>query len=91
MRKRGFYFKQLEKGGDVLVLRNFDKVGVAFLTKSGKMMRTELNDLPFTVLNHNIYVFVEDVKAVIEGKRENATAYMLKGQERLESCEAHRS
>lgn len=69
----------------------FEVVGVAFLTKSGSMVKTELNDLPFTTFTHNIYNYTKDILAVCNGQRKNATTYMLKPKERLQSCEAHTS
>ena len=68
-------------------MRDFEKVGVVFLTKSGKSLRVELNDLPFTTPNHNAYIWKSNLKALLESKRKNATVWMIKGSQRPQSCE----
>lgn len=70
-------------------MRDFEKVVVLFLTKSGKGLRVELNDLPFTTFNHNAYVWKSNVEAPLEGKRKNATVWMIKGSREPWSCDVY--
>ena len=54
---------------------NFDRVGIAVETP--QMIRQEIND-PDDVFERRYYIFKSDVKAFLEGKRDNIPIYKMK-------------
>jgi hypothetical protein len=61
----------------------FDVVGTIERASSGKSLKIDLRDLPFTTFRHVFYVGLEAMEELLAGHKKTATIYMLKPQQRI--------
>ena len=63
-------------------MSDFQTVGVIVRASTGRSLKIELTDLPFTTFNHNFYVGINALEDVLNGHKKTATIYMVKPKER---------
>jgi len=61
----------------------FETVGTIERASSGKSLKIDLRDLPFTVFRHTFYVGIESIEGLLAGRRKTATVYMIKPKMRV--------
>ena len=76
------YLERAPKGVGALG-SSFDVVGTIQRASSGKSLKIDLRDLPFTSFRHVFYIGINAMEDVLAGRKKSATVYMLKPQERI--------
>jgi len=69
----------------------FERVGKVRLSKSGKALEVELDQLPYTTFTIHLYFPVERVKQILAEKILETDVSMLVGDNRNLKCEVHAS
>lgn len=59
----------------------FITVGVAILSSTKRSVRLELSAMPNTTFTEYIYISVNDLEALLNGRKKTATIYKLKDKE----------